>query len=60
MTYHYYCDKCKKEFAIDRKMGKAPHTCKCQRCGEQSLRVFGINVRVPNPTHEARRGRGKG
>ena len=60
MTYHYYCDICKKEFAIDRKMGKAPQTAPCCACGELSLRVFGVNVRIPNPTHDARKGRGKG
>lgn len=58
MIYPYKCDKCGE---IDREFatGKAPNKIKCA-CGTMAHRIYMISVSVPNPTSEARAGRGKG
>ena len=59
MDYEYTCHRCGVNATRDFKLGKAPSTVKC-KCGKQMGRAYNFSVRIPNPTHEARNGRGKG
>ena len=58
--YSYLCEKCLNSPDKYFKMGEAPQRIKCDKCGKLCVRVYNINVRVPTPTHEARKNRGQG
>jgi len=61
MIYEYYCYLCDEDFVGGNyPMGMAPQTRACPKCKRKCGRSFKVNVHIPNPTHEARKGRGKG
>jgi len=61
MVYNYFCEECDKTITKECKMGDAPKDVECLRCGNKGCyRIYNSVVRVPNPTHEARRRRGRG
>jgi hypothetical protein len=60
MIYSYYCDICKIHLRVDFPMGKAKKKVRCNECSGMCERHYEVNVNVPQPTSEARKGRGKG
>jgi predicted nucleic acid-binding Zn ribbon protein len=60
ISYGYICTRCLNEFEEFYKMGTAPQYVPCSKCNGNCQRNYKINVSVPNPTHDARKGRGKG
>ena len=59
--YRYRCRACGDELDAYQSIHEEPLR-RCGRCGSQSLSkiIFPPAVHVPNPTSEARKGRGKG
>jgi len=58
MIYSYECEDCGKHIEKDFNMGTAKKTIKCI-CGKKAIRVYNFGTCIPNPTHEAREGRGQ-
>jgi len=61
--YDYHCcnEDCDNEFSLLLPLGKAQQVAECPKCENTSYRVLRApNIHVPNPTHGARKGRGKG
>lgn len=58
--YQFICSRCLERDEEFYSMIDAPTIVSCSKCNGVSYRVYGCSVKVPNPTHEARKGRGKG
>ena len=60
MIYSYECEECNKVTEKNFKMGSAKSFVKCPNCGKKADRIYSFGTSIPNPTHEAREGRGQG
>ena len=61
MIYEYMCEDCKKVYVRDYPLGEAPRKIICEECKKRiPKRIMKPYLSIPNPTSEARRGRGRG
>jgi len=60
ILYQYVCSHCSHVEEIWSTMGKAPSLLHCSICNHTAYREYGCNVHISKPTHESRKGRGKG
>ena len=58
--YSYTCLRCGYNQEMTFIMGDAPEHVRCEKCRSNCKRDYKCNIMVPNPTHEARKNRGKG
>lgn len=42
MPYYEYECECGNRFDIERPIGQAPETCRCERCGKPAPRRYGV------------------